>query len=93
MIVWVVTGQSGQYSDYDLWVVGIARDLAEAHKKAAQDAASRTEHTQPYKPTRSSRKPAKIVPGVTEVSLGVRPDQWEPIHYSAEAYELPEEAA
>ena len=92
MIVWVVTGESGAYSDFDKWVVGVGHNLLMAHLAASCDTNERTKYgvRGKYQQTRSARKPAKIVPGVTTVALGQRESQGYAIYYKAEAFEVKE---
>lgn len=83
MIVWVVTGTTGEYSDRSWWVVGIAKTLAEAERLAITDKPRDSFETGPVV------EPELVEPGITQVYLGhSNGGDYTGTDYYAEAFSL-----
>jgi len=78
--VWVVTGWSGQYSDYSHWVetVVLSPEDGQAYLRSR------------YKDFASYALVivGDVQTGVTQVDLGTRPGDYDPIYYAAEAFTI-----
>lgn len=82
MLIWVVTGEQGQYSDYSNWVVGVADSLESAVEVA------RSERPKENFVAGDISDIGDIEPGVTQVYLGEIPARYYSVDYHAEAFRL-----